>query len=229
MDVFFSNDDFDSRSLSDSDRESDNDSVPPSLRERDYDDDSSLSSEDSDINSVPPILRERDDYDDESSSSSEDDSSMSDREGSSLSSDGEDNVGDESEHDGEGSGSLLETKEDLQKLTVEQLKQRLRESKMPVNGNKDDLIDRLLANQAQNVQQRVILTHHDILLFGLVYAGFEKGRQNVREKLNVGRFKSFFGPDPRAIKDLFIDLEEDFPDIVYKEVMMALNWLKLCK
>lgn len=208
MDALFRHDDFDSESHSDSDTESDND-FPPILLERDeYEDDSSSSS---------------------SSSSSEDDGSVSDGEGSSLSSDGEDDVGDETEDDDDGIDAPLETKEDLQKLTVKQLKHRLRESKMPMNGNKGDLIDRLVENQAQNIQQRVILTHHDILLFGLAHAGFEERRQNVREKLNVGRFKSFFGPDPRAIKDLFNDLEDDFPDIVYKEVMMTLNWLKLCE
>ena len=47
--------------------------------------------------------------------------------------------------------------------------------------------------------------------------------------MNIDRFKAFFGPEPRTVKDLFHDLKEKYPDIIYRDVMMTMNWLKLCK
>lgn len=75
----------------------------------------------------------------------------------------------------------------------------------------------------------MLLTDEDILFFGLSYAGFEETRQNVRANLNIDRFKAFFGPEPRTVKDLLYDLKEKYPDIIYRDVMMTMNWLKLCK
>ena len=123
------------------------------------------------------------------------------------------------------------TKEELSNLTVVVLKQRLRELGLHVTGRKADLVGRLTSQKdtVEEIERLVILTHHDILHFGLVHVGFGDERQNVREKLTVDRFKSFFGSEPRTVKDVLLDLKEEFPNIVFKEVMMSMNWLKLCK
>ncbi|KAL7537796.1 hypothetical protein ACHAWF_011304 [Thalassiosira exigua] len=74
----------------------------------------------------------------------------------------------------------------------------------------------------------MLLTEEDILFFGLSYVGFGEARQHVRMSMNIDRFKAHFGPDPRTVKDILLDLKEDFAsNIVYKDVMMAMNWLKL--
>ena len=75
----------------------------------------------------------------------------------------------------------------------------------------------------------MLLTDEDILFFGLYYAGFEETRQKVRANLNIDRFKAFFGPEPRTVRDLFYDLQEKYPDIIFRDVLMTMNWLKLCK
>ena len=81
-----------------------------------------------------------------------------------------------------------------------------------------------------DVERQMILTEEDILFFGLTYIGFGEERQQVRDSLNVQRFKAHFGPEPITVKDLLLDLKEDFGSgIIYKDVMMAMNWLKLCK
>ena len=68
------------------------------------------------------------------------------------------------------------------------------------------------------------------MFFGLSFAGFGEERQRVRESLNVDRFKAHFGPEPRTVKDILYDLKESLgSSIIYKDVMMAMNWLKLCK
>ena len=76
----------------------------------------------------------------------------------------------------------------------------------------------------------MLLTVEDILFFGLSYVGFGEERQQVRDKLSVDRFKAHFGPEPRTCLDVLLDLKEHFgSDVIYKDVMMAMNWLKLCE
>lgn len=173
---------------------------------------------------------EEDESDDNNDCGKDSDHNDDDYESSPSSSDDAESDGThhESESDDESNDEDTAAEDDLQTLTVKQLKQRLRKLDLPVGGKKADLIERLLVCGTR-ARHREIVTHHDILAFGLAHVGFEEERQNVRIALNIDRFKTHFGPDPRAIKDLFLDLEEDFEGIKYKEVMMALNWLKLCK
>ena len=91
--------------------------------------------------------------------------------------------------------------------------------------------DHQLYNQRYGIgiNRVMLLTIEDITFFGLSYAGFDEKRQNVRESLIIDRFKAFYGPEPRTVKDLLLDLKEKYPNIIYREVMMTLNWLKLCK
>ena len=77
--------------------------------------------------------------------------------------------------------------------------------------------------------RNMFLTSEDILFFGLSYVGFGEERQNVRSTLNIDRFKAHFGPEPRTVKDVLHDLKAEFgSNIVYRNVMMTMNWLKLC-
>ena len=81
-----------------------------------------------------------------------------------------------------------------------------------------------------NIERQMFLTEEDVLFFGLTYAGFGEERQNVRDSLSIDRFKAHFGPEPRTVRDILLDLEAEFRgDIVFKDVMMAMNWLKLCE
>ena len=81
-----------------------------------------------------------------------------------------------------------------------------------------------------NLDRQMFITKEDALLFGLSYVGFGEERQNVRVELNTSRFKSHFGVEPRTIKDLLVDLKEEFSGgIIYRDLFMTLNWLKLCK
>ncbi|KAL7548803.1 hypothetical protein ACHAWF_012061 [Thalassiosira exigua] len=74
----------------------------------------------------------------------------------------------------------------------------------------------------------MLLTKEDVLFFGLSYVGFGEERQHVREALNVNRFKAHFGPEPTTVVDILIDLKEDFSsDLIYRDVFMSMNWLKL--
>ena len=74
------------------------------------------------------------------------------------------------------------------------------------------------------------VTKDDILFYGLCHVGFGDNRQNVRFELNENRFKGFFGVEPRTVKDLLTTLKEEFPDeLIFKQVMMAMNWLKMCE
>ena len=72
-----------------------------------------------------------------------------------------------------------------------------------------------------------IMTADDILFCGLSFVGFGEGRQRVVIETSVHRFKAHYGPEPRTVKDLMLDLCNDFPDTTFKELLMGLNWLKL--
>ncbi len=81
-----------------------------------------------------------------------------------------------------------------------------------------------------DVQRQMLLTCEDIQLFGLSYVGFGNERQSVRNQLNMSRFSSHFGVEPQTVKDLLVDLKDEFTGgLIYREVFMTLNWLKLCK
>jgi hypothetical protein len=74
-----------------------------------------------------------------------------------------------------------------------------------------------------------LITADDVLFYGLCHVGFGEDRQRVRIKLSESRFIAHFGVEPRTVKDLLLELKEKFPALVFKQVMMALNWLKMCK
>ncbi len=73
-----------------------------------------------------------------------------------------------------------------------------------------------------------ILTFSNILVNGLVYAGFGLERQ---QKNNSGRkidwFKSFYGVEPSTLLPCFTDLKDDYPDICYKNCLLTTNWFYL--
>jgi hypothetical protein len=73
-----------------------------------------------------------------------------------------------------------------------------------------------------------LLTDVDILSVGLSFAGFDKKRQQrVNLNRNIERFKSFYGPCPTTAVPFFLDLKDAFPDVVFKELLMTLNWFKI--
>ena len=74
------------------------------------------------------------------------------------------------------------------------------------------------------------LTNEDILLFGLTYGGFPRSRQKgVRPSYQVERFKSFYGVGPETVQDVLFALRDKFSTgLIYKDVMMTVNWLKIC-
>lgn len=71
------------------------------------------------------------------------------------------------------------------------------------------------------------ITVADILYVGLVYAGFEKARQNVAISENTQRFIDFYGVPPTTAEPFFRDLRDKYPDIRYKIVLMTMNWFRL--
>ena len=128
--------------------------------------------------------------------------------------------------------AVLDMEEVLKLMTVKALQLRLKERGKPVYGLKETLIDRLLGREerdADHVHHLDIVTHDDIRFYGLTIIGFQEERQEVRSKLLDSRFKSSFGPESRTIKDLFSALRDEFEDVVYWEILMALNFLKTCK
>jgi len=73
-----------------------------------------------------------------------------------------------------------------------------------------------------------ILTVDDVLSAGLSYCGFDVHRQRrVKLDTNINRFKRFFGAPPATIVPMFKDLRDNDPNIVYKDCLMACNWLYL--
>ena len=81
---------------------------------------------------------------------------------------------------------------------------------------------------AKIYKEVIILTDVDILQAGLHYAGFDTKRQGkVNLNRNMTRYKQFYGVDPSTAAPLFRDLRNKFPSFVYKDGLMAMNWLFL--
>ncbi len=80
----------------------------------------------------------------------------------------------------------------------------------------------------------LVLTSHEIMGHGLVWAGYDRFRQeNVKESTNIGRFKSKYGSTPLVCAQIWEDLQtteipEAHVDEMYldlKYFLAANNWL----
>lgn len=123
------------------------------------------------------------------------------------------------------------------RLSVKELRRRLKEKGLRVAGAKAELVQRLLhpeketPSQIKNGIAHDVLTADYILRVGLVWVGIGEDRQKVKVASSITRFKSFYGVEPRTIKDAyqsFVD-HSDEDDTSLKEFMMLIEWLKKCK
>ena len=82
----------------------------------------------------------------------------------------------------------------------------------------------------------LVLTSHEIMGHGLVWAGYDRFRQeNVKESTNIGRFKSKYGSTPLVCAMIWEDLQtteipEGHVDEMYLDLKYfhaANNWLIL--
>ena len=73
-----------------------------------------------------------------------------------------------------------------------------------------------------------LLTVAELLSVALIYCGFDASRQ---QRVNLDRrirwFKSFFGAPPTTLCPMMTDLKDETPELVYKDCLMAYNWLYL--
>jgi len=86
------------------------------------------------------------------------------------------------------------------------------------------------SRQANNAISMEIstLTDVDVLFAGLSYCGFDRTKQNrVNIDRNLRRFKSFFGVPPTTVVPILTDLKNVDPDVIYRDILMAMNWLYL--
>jgi len=102
-----------------------------------------------------------------------------------------------------------------------------------------ELKQKLLRRAATSAQQSTDATYNiklsyemnakAVMSFGLEMVGFGAKRQNVRDKLNVQRFRSHFGISPEAIVDIIADMKhgKKRDDTLLSHLMMTLCWLKL--
>lgn len=125
----------------------------------------------------------------------------------------------------------------LASLSVNELRTKLRARGLRVFGVKEELVNRLLHPESETPAQirngiaHSCLTTDYILRIGLKWVNIDEERQNVCETTNITRFKSFFGVEPRTMKDAyesFVDLCDD-DDTSLKDFMMLIEWLKKCK
>ena len=73
-----------------------------------------------------------------------------------------------------------------------------------------------------------IVTPNDVLVAGLLYAGFEPSRlQRNNNERKVKWFKSFYGVTPTTVVPYFRDIRDMDPGINYKDCLMTMNWMFL--
>lgn len=122
-------------------------------------------------------------------------------------------------------------------LSVKELRRRLKEKGLRVAGAKKELVQRLLhpeketPSQIKNGIAHDVLTADYILRVGLIWVGIGEDRQKVKVASSITRFKSFYGVEPRTIKDAYQSYVDhsDEDDTSLKEFLMLIEWLKKCK
>ena len=73
-----------------------------------------------------------------------------------------------------------------------------------------------------------IMTPNDVLVAGLLYAGFEPARlQKNNNERKIKWFKSFYGVAPTTVVPYFQDIKDMYPSINYKDCLMTMNWMYL--
>ncbi len=87
----------------------------------------------------------------------------------------------------------------------------------------------LLVLGFSNIKLSYEMNAKAIMSLGLVMVGFGAKRQNVRDKLNMQRFRSHFGIGPEAIIDIIADMKNGKRDTLLSHLMMTLCWLNLYK
>lgn len=70
------------------------------------------------------------------------------------------------------------------------------------------------------------LTPDDILQAGLLLVGYTRARlQKNKHSRKIDWFKSYFGVGPTTVAPFFQDLNEEYPDMNFKDCLMTLNWV----
>jgi hypothetical protein len=100
---------------------------------------------------------------------------------------------------------------------------------VPQHGNTNQLLWDINRHQSQATYPEILsLTTADVLSAGLLYAGFDRARQQRNnENRKIEWFKAFYGVEPTTVVPFFEDLRIDYPDISYKDALMTMNWLYL--
>jgi hypothetical protein len=70
-------------------------------------------------------------------------------------------------------------------------------------------------------------TLKEITALGLFFAGFEECRQNVRDRMNDEGFSASYGVSASTLYAVLADLAVETPRIKTKDILMAVNELKL--
>jgi len=87
---------------------------------------------------------------------------------------------------------------------------------------------RTISSNQVILQEINILTDGDILAAGLSYCGYDTRRQEkVKLYRNIKRFNAFFGVSPTTLLPLMKDLKDMYPNMIYKDFLMSINWLFL--
>ena len=72
------------------------------------------------------------------------------------------------------------------------------------------------------------ITSGDILSAGLSYAGFGLDRQRKNNLVRKTEwFKAFYGVEQHTVTPFFEDLRNEYPDILFKDCLLTMNWLAL--
>ena len=72
------------------------------------------------------------------------------------------------------------------------------------------------------------LNSMDVLSDGLLYVGIDLARQvryNIKRKFQW--FKAFYGVEPPTTAPFFVDIKNEYPDIVFKDCLMIMNWFTI--
>ena len=73
-----------------------------------------------------------------------------------------------------------------------------------------------------------ITNEQDMLIAGLLYAGFDSKRQeSVNLGTNIERFKAFYQLPPKTLLAYFTDVRKKCPNVSHRDLLMTFNWFTL--
>ena len=132
-----------------------------------------------------------------------------------------------SDEDNDGTDEVDSDDESKYGDDLSDLKRTIEQQRLEIRRLREALIRCETQPRLHFVYEMPTIDPSSLLFCGLGLVGFDRQRQeNVKLARNVKRFVAFYGVPPTSLAPFFNEIKNKYPDIIMKDLLMTVNWLK---